>query len=317
MEHPNAAASGVASRHHGDNNVHNNNVDQDPNPPAVASGDTTSHSDSDEEGAESNVVNRASRKRPVPTSALTTDIPTGTENPLEAPIPGEEGVKLEQRRAYNRMCAAKARKRSKDLIATLQTQVSELTRDKAELQRNNEVMRAQLTLLEQQNRTLLVNGQRGSLPMPPVAPMPSAMGNVNMFLNAAAATGVNPFLLPQSATNNMQNAALLEALAGGQHLLNFGNPNTMGNSIGDGASLPPMAVASFLQQPQPQQPLQLFQQQKHPAMQVPLPTPQSASASQQPQSTPQLTEQQPLQSQPPPPAPAIQPPSQQRAFSQH
>ena len=51
----------------------------------------------------------------------------------------------------------KARKRSKTLVAQLQSQVEELTKDKAELKRSNDLMRTQLDLLEQQNRTLLMN----------------------------------------------------------------------------------------------------------------------------------------------------------------
>jgi len=50
-----------------------------------------------------------------------------------------------------------ARRRNKDLVAHLQYQVDELTRDKNELKRTNEVMRAQLDMLEQTNRQLLMN----------------------------------------------------------------------------------------------------------------------------------------------------------------
>jgi hypothetical protein len=116
----------------------------------------------------------------------------------------DDKLKLEQRRAYNRQCAAKvsqchnlssfpfpicleldalltllpvmvvivvlfptrnikARKRSKDLISTLQEQVESLTRDKAQLERTNDVMRAQLDLLEQQNRSIMQ--QQRAIPM--------------------------------------------------------------------------------------------------------------------------------------------------------
>jgi hypothetical protein len=50
------------------------------------------------------------------------------------------------------------------LIATLQEQVESLTRDKAQLERTNDVMRAQLDLLEQQNRSIMQQQQRG-IPM--------------------------------------------------------------------------------------------------------------------------------------------------------
>lgn len=50
-----------------------------------------------------------------------------------------------------------ARKRNKDLVAHLQFQVEELTREKNELKRANEVMRVQLDMLAETNRTLLLN----------------------------------------------------------------------------------------------------------------------------------------------------------------
>lgn len=77
----------------------------------------------------------------------------------------DEARKLESRRAYNRKCAAKARKRSKDLISQLQEEVQQLNQDKARLERTTEVMQAQLKLLEQQNQTLMLNQrQSGILP---------------------------------------------------------------------------------------------------------------------------------------------------------
>lgn len=75
----------------------------------------------------------------------------------ETQLDEDEARKLESRRAYNRKCAAKARKRSKDLISQLQDEVQQLNQDKARLERTNEVMHAQLKLLEQQNQTLMIN----------------------------------------------------------------------------------------------------------------------------------------------------------------
>lgn len=72
---------------------------------------------------------------------------------------GEDVRKVEARRAYNRQCAARARKRNKDLIASLQQQVKDLERDKASLERTIEVQRAQMDLLEQQNRSMILNQQ--------------------------------------------------------------------------------------------------------------------------------------------------------------
>lgn len=107
--------------------------------------------------------------------------------------------KLEQRRAYNRKCAAKARKRSKDLIAHLQSQVEDLTKDKTELQRSNDVMRAQLELLENQNRTLMMS-QRQTI----AAPQPAYGGGPSPFLMGNMAGGGG------YASGNLQ---LLDALA--------------------------------------------------------------------------------------------------------
>jgi hypothetical protein len=90
----------------------------------------------------------------------------------ESLLDENEAQRLEARRAYNRQCASKARKRSKDLIATLQQQVEELSKDKASLERNNEVMHAQLSLFEQQNRSLMMN-QR----VQPAPAMPSGAGS--------------------------------------------------------------------------------------------------------------------------------------------
>jgi hypothetical protein len=60
----------------------------------------------------------------------------------------------------------------------LQSQVEDLTKDKTELQRSNDVMRAQLELLENQNRTLMMS-QRQSMQGPQVGyggPPPFFMG---------------------------------------------------------------------------------------------------------------------------------------------
>ena len=67
-----------------------------------------------------------------------------------------EARKLQTRRAYNRECASRARKRGKQLVAQLQEEVKELQQDKAELKRSNAVMKAQLQLLEKQNQSLLL-----------------------------------------------------------------------------------------------------------------------------------------------------------------
>ena len=83
----------------------------------------------------------------------------------ESKLDGDELHRLETRREYNRRCAARARKRSKDLVSTLQKQVDELAHDKAELKRLNDVMKAQLELLEHQNRTLIMQQMTGQVAM--------------------------------------------------------------------------------------------------------------------------------------------------------
>jgi len=50
-----------------------------------------------------------------------------------------------------------ARKRNKNLVATLQVQVEDLTKERDDLKRSNETMRAQLDMLEQTNRSLLIS----------------------------------------------------------------------------------------------------------------------------------------------------------------
>lgn len=138
--------------------------------------------------------------------------------------------KLEQRRAYNRKCAAKARKRSKDLIAHLQTQVEDLTKDKTELQRSNDVMRAQLELLENQNRTLMMS-QRQTI----AAPQPSFGGS-----------GASPFMMGNMGGGGYGggNLQLLDALAAQGRLPPGMGPNSMG-SAAPGPGAPGMDAKFF------------------------------------------------------------------------
>jgi hypothetical protein len=138
--------------------------------------------------------------------------------------------KLEQRRAYNRKCAAKARKRSKDLIAHLQTQVEDLTKDKTELQRSNDVMRAQLELLENQNRTLMMS-QRQTI----AAPQPSFQG-----------AGASPFMMGQMGAGGYGggNLQLLDALAAQGRLPPGMGPQGMG-AAAPGPGAPGMDAKFF------------------------------------------------------------------------
>jgi ABC-type phosphate transport system auxiliary subunit len=72
----------------------------------------------------------------------------------ETQLPPEEAEKLESRRAYNRECATRARKRTKTLVSQLSDQVRNLQADKDDLRRENAVIRAQLQSLERQNQAL-------------------------------------------------------------------------------------------------------------------------------------------------------------------
>jgi bZIP transcription factor len=67
----------------------------------------------------------------------------------------EDADKLETRRAYNRECATRARKRTKNLVSQLQDEVKTLQTDKEELRRENAVLKAQLEGFEKQNQTLM------------------------------------------------------------------------------------------------------------------------------------------------------------------
>jgi TolA-binding protein len=74
----------------------------------------------------------------------------------ETLLPPDEAEKLLIRRAYNRDCASRARKRGKQLVAQLEAQVKELQEDKDELRRSLVSKEKQINLLEKQNQTLLL-----------------------------------------------------------------------------------------------------------------------------------------------------------------
>jgi hypothetical protein len=63
-------------------------------------------------------------------------------------------VKREKRRLYNRLCAARSRKRIKESLSTLQAQVDSLTRDKAVMAEKMELMRLHIMMLEKRNQNL-------------------------------------------------------------------------------------------------------------------------------------------------------------------
>jgi len=74
--------------------------------------------------------------------------------------PEQQLAKLQARREANRMHALKSRQRSKLLLSELQQTVQQLTAEKVELERQNAVFRAQVDVLQQQNRALLQSQQQ-------------------------------------------------------------------------------------------------------------------------------------------------------------
>jgi hypothetical protein len=176
-------------------------------------------------GAEEEDGKDGSRKRTIDESLLSED----------------EAQKLEARRAYNRKCAANARKRSKDLISTLQKQVKELTVEKEDLIRRTDIMRAQLELLEAQNRSIMMN-ERG--PMGP-------------GMNMGPPGGPNMAMGP-GGPGNFANLHLLEALRAGA--ANGMPPGAMGHP--QGSQQDPQGQGQGQPQGQGQQGQQQKQQQQ-------------------------------------------------------
>jgi hypothetical protein len=183
----------------------------------------------------------------------------------------------------------KARKRSKTLVAQLQSQVEELTKDKAELKRSNDLMRTQLDLLEQQNRTLLMN-QLSSQPPPsqlnggsfaPGGSLSSANTLMSMPNNAGnQANGVgslssgNPmFNFPPAGFAATGNGTMGSgSLAGGASSLSNMSPSLTGMGSGGGSGLGQLSLLDRLRL---QQQLQLQQRQQQQQQQLGLIAPSS------------------------------------------
>jgi hypothetical protein len=88
------------------------------------------------------------------------------------PRMSEEEARLAAKREYNRRNAARARSRNKSLLQELQEKVAKLNRFTEELQRTNDILRAQLELLSKQNETLMAEAAAASSPAPSDTPMP-------------------------------------------------------------------------------------------------------------------------------------------------
>ena len=76
----------------------------------------------------------------------------------EASLSADEIERLQAKRAYNRECASRARRRGKELIAQLERQVKDLHDDKSELRRTVATMEKRLKHLKRENE-LLINKQ--------------------------------------------------------------------------------------------------------------------------------------------------------------
>jgi hypothetical protein len=85
---------------------------------------------------------------------------------------GEADGKLEAQREYNRVSAARARKRQKDRIADLEEKVKDASYDVKEHQKTNNVLQAQVDMLVKQNQLLLA--ERCQAPPAPVQPLARA-----------------------------------------------------------------------------------------------------------------------------------------------
>lgn len=106
-----------------------------------------------------------------------------------------------------------ARKRSKELVAHLQTQVEELTKDKAELKRENDVMKAQLELLENQNKALMMNQIVQQQQQPQHQPAQvgySGFPSLNNFLPGNHLLNASNSLVSSSTTSSTSNSATMQ-----------------------------------------------------------------------------------------------------------
>jgi hypothetical protein len=84
----------------------------------------------------------------------------------------EAQIKLESQREYNRVSAARARKRQKDRITDLEEKVKDASYEVNEHQKANDVLRAQVDMLVEHNQLLLT--ERGPDPPAPAAAPPAS-----------------------------------------------------------------------------------------------------------------------------------------------
>jgi hypothetical protein len=111
--------------------------------------------------------------------------------------------KRDKRRLYNRLCAARSRKRTKELLTSLQEQVDELSKEKAIMLQKMQIMHLHIVTLEKRNSNLkLIHELTQSPSYTSVSPMNNLrnalLSNSSSILNSMTHE-VSPVLLPTSA----------------------------------------------------------------------------------------------------------------------
>jgi hypothetical protein len=125
----------------------------------------------------------------------------------ETKLPRDEAERLIAKRAYNRQCAERARKRSKETVKELLQQVQELHADKVELRRILAMKEEEIKLLQENCKALLLTTGRVTTQGANIYPHHSNIGsNIDtMFLLKAYSPEQPPFsalLLSQWRSNN-------------------------------------------------------------------------------------------------------------------
>jgi hypothetical protein len=118
----------------------------------------------------------------------------------ETLLPPEEAEKILARRAYNRDCATRARKRSKQIVTQLEKQVKELQEDKDALRRSLVTMEKQMVELESQNKELKLKQMLTS----------SRVGGMGMTADPLAMGSAIGSGLPASSMLQQQQLQLLQ-----------------------------------------------------------------------------------------------------------
>ena len=238
-----------------------------------------------------------------------------------------DAEKLAARREANRIHALKSRQRSKALLQELQRTVTQLSGEKAELERENAVMRAQIEVLQQQNlaltqsqRMLLMrSGQLGGAPgaaamnafapglfgLSQAASMPAAAPTATATTPAApTTTGAPNSMTTATGTTPNGGAAPAPSAANGDQQQNGLDQAAVAAAaaamIQGQAAAAAAAAAGF--QPQFQQFMAGFNMGGNPARS---PAPPTATATPTPAPTPNVTPAPPPQTAVPPPTKAM------------